>query len=88
MLSLNLGFPKAVTFAQGNLKDNLANKHLCEIQALSTQLLFLTPQKKIINKRRMKSNGQPQLWKVGPRIVNIYVSLFPRPDREISFAEG
>lgn len=45
MLSLKLGFPKSVTFAQGTLKDNLANKHIYELQAPSTQMLFLTLQK-------------------------------------------
>lgn len=45
MLSLKPGFPKSVTFAQGTLKDNLANKHIYELRAPSTQMLFLTLQK-------------------------------------------
>ena len=32
-------------------------------------------------------SGQPQLWEMGSQTVTVYGTLFPKPDREISFAE-
>lgn len=77
MLSLKLGFPKSVAFTQGNLEDNLANKHIYEIQTPSTQMLFLTAQKWIINKRLMESLVNHSYGKWGHRLLPFTGLFFP-----------